>query len=319
MKLRPIHVRVLRVLVACAPLVALVCLERAELAPANSQGQATKPMSRSALVTAAMRSRAIGISKERAGDYEHASAAFERKSGLWRASGDPQAAQVEWRRAQRLKTDLALATISTSSPGQLGLAKWEPLTGCYLGVLDEFASTYYGRPYGNADVLSGQLGRDVAVAFDYQAYGRPFPFAWAVREKERGRAIQIAWEPNDLANVRDDAYLNRYADDAGRCGVPVFLRFGGEMNGAWTSWGRDPAQYRMAFRLVHAVMARHAPNVAMVWAPNDVPLNNLDQYYPGDDAVDWVGNQRLYCSFLRRPTLRTRLARQSSDVHSAHL
>ena len=61
------------------------------------------------------------------------------------------------------------------------------------------------------------------------------------------------------------------------------------MNGNWTPWGRDPLAYRRAFRLVHAVVNRHATNVALVWAPGAVPTYNLDLYYPGDDVVDWVG------------------------------
>jgi hypothetical protein len=36
-------------------------------------------------------------------------------------------------------------------------------------------------------------------------------------------------------------------------------------------------------------MHEEAPNVAMVWAPNDVPKYSMDQFYPGDDYVDWVG------------------------------
>ena len=105
--------------------------------------------------------------------------------------------------------------------------------------------------------------------------------------------------------MRDDDYLEQWADDAAQAGIPIFLRFGGEMNGAWTPWGRDPAAYRRAFRLVHDVMARRAPNVAMVWAPNAVPLDNLDRYFPGDDVVDWVGISlyvvRFYDDNLRRP------------------
>jgi hypothetical protein len=47
--------------------------------------------------------------------------------------------------------------------------------------------------------------------------------------------------------------------------------------------------YKRAFRLVHDVINRHADNVAMVWAPNAVPVPGVDAYYPGDDVVDWVG------------------------------
>jgi hypothetical protein len=85
----------------------------------------------------------------------------------------------------------------------------------------------------------------------------------------------------------------------------VFIRFGGEMNGAWTPWGRNPQAYIAAFRLVHDVMARAAQNAAMVWAPNQVPLANLDRYYPGDAYVDWVGvslyTVRYYDDNLSRP------------------
>jgi hypothetical protein len=36
-------------------------------------------------------------------------------------------------------------------------------------------------------------------------------------------------------------------------------------------------------------MREEAPNVAMVWTPYCSPLRPIPDYYPGDDAVDWVG------------------------------
>ena len=36
-------------------------------------------------------------------------------------------------------------------------------------------------------------------------------------------------------------------------------------------------------------MAEEAPNVAMVWCPNDIPSASIPLYYPGDTYVDWVG------------------------------
>ena len=162
---------------------------------------------------------------------------------------------------------------------------------------------YVGR--NDADEFGRRIGRPLAVCFDYSPYGAPFPREWARRQARAGRAIQIAWEPNDIHAVRDDEYLNRWARDAADCGTPVFLRFGGEMNGNWTPWGRDPAAYRRAFRLVHTVINRYATSVALVWAPGAVPTYNLDLYYPGDDVVDWVGISlylvRYYDDNLNRP------------------
>lgn len=246
--------------------------------------------------------RTWGEARERAGQYEAAGRAYLREADLRAATGDPQGAEVERRRARRLLTDLALAISVPVGPPSHPLARLEPPVGCYLGVLDAFP----GGRGGNADAFARRLARPVAVAFEYLTYGRPFPLGWARAQAARGRAVQIAWEPQGgLDTVRDDAYLNRWAEDAARCGTGVFLRFAGEMNGDWTRWGRSPTAYRRAFRLVHDVMIRHADNVAMVWAPNAVPVTGVDAYYPGDDAVDWVGISlyivRFYDDNLRRP------------------
>lgn len=248
--------------------------------------------------------RAWGAARERAGQYQAAGLAFLQEADAYARRGDPQGAEAERRRARRLLTDLAIGiTVPVSAPSRL--AKLEPPAGCWLGVLDQ---TPDGR-LGNADDLAHRLGRSVGVAFNYARYGEPFPMGWARAEASRGRLVQIAWEPQGgLGEVQDDAYLNQWARDASHCGTGVFLRFAGEMNGGWTRWGRSPVAYRRAFRLVHAVVARQAPNVALVWAPNAVPLSNVDAYYPGDDAVDWVGISlylvRFYDDNLSRPAWR---------------
>ena len=243
--------------------------------------------------------RTWGEARERAAQYEAAASAYEQEAAIRRRTGDPQGADVQHRRALRLKTDVALAVTASVPASSRAPAKLEPRAGCYLGALDD----YVGR--NDADEFGRRIGRPLAVCFDYSPYGAPFPREWARRQARAGRAIQIAWEPNDIHAVRDDEYLNRWARDAADCGTPVFLRFGGEMNGNWTPWGRDPAAYRRAFRLVHTVINRYATNVALVWAPGAVPTYNLDLYYPGDDVVDWVGISlylvRYYDDNLNRP------------------
>jgi hypothetical protein len=247
----------------------------------------------------AAEARAYGEAHERAQQYEAAAEAYEQEAVIRRRTGDPQAAEIQHRRAERIRTDIALAVTVPVTNAPLKLAKLEPMAGCYLGALDDYAGGL------NADEFSRRIGRPLALCYDYSPYGAPFPKAWARRQADAGRAIQIAWEPNDIHAVQDDDYLNQWAKDAASCGCPVFLRFGGEMNGNWTSWGRDPAAYRRAFRLVHAVVNRYASNVALVWAPGAVPTDNLDKYYPGDDVVDWVGISlylvRFYDDNLSRP------------------
>ena len=243
--------------------------------------------------------RAWGEAKERAQQYEAAAAAYEQEAVIRRRTGDPQAAEIQLRRAERIRTDIALAVTVPVPNAAPKLAKLEPMAGCYLGALDDYAGGL------DADEFSRRIGRPLALCYDYSPYGAPFPKEWARRQARAGRAIQIAWEPNNIDAVQDDAYLNQWAKDAASGGCPVFLRFGGEMNGNWTSWGRNPALYRRAFRLVHTVVNRWASNVALVWAPGAVPTYNLDKYYPGDDVVDWVGISlylvRFYDDNLSRP------------------
>jgi beta-mannanase len=58
-----------------------------------------------------------------------------------------------------------------------------------------------------------------------------------------------------------------------------------------------PERYRDAYRHVHNLAAPLAPNIAWVWNPNArnwplasvAPWNDYNEYYPGDDYVDWVG------------------------------
>ena len=87
-------------------------------------------------------------------------------------------------------------------------AKLEPARGCYLGVRDDPNGRYWGRREGNTEDFARRVGVPVAVAFDYNVYGKPFPMQWALRQGERHRAIQIAWEPYDIDSVEDNDYLN---------------------------------------------------------------------------------------------------------------
>src|SRR5205085_1192437 len=92
-----------------------------------------------------------------------------------------------------------------------------------------------------------------------------------------------------LEQVQNDAYLTEFAKTAGSIGTPMFLRYASEMNGSWTRYSGNPAQYREKWKIVATAFRKYAPNVALIWCPNHSPEKAIEGYYPGDDFVDWVG------------------------------
>ncbi|KAJ3106779.1 hypothetical protein HK100_003682 [Physocladia obscura] len=111
-------------------------------------------------------------------------------------------------------------------------------------------------------------------------------------------------------------------------GVPIFLRYGHEMNGDWYPWGNAPTLFIASFRQFAGIIRQYTNMTAMVWAPNigitypfvgggarespspggldfdvldtnhDGVINGMDDpytpFYPGDDVVDWVGISLYY-------------------------
>src|SRR5262249_36807845 len=155
---------------------------------------------------------------------------------------------------------------------------------------DELPQTFLDenwQTHRDPNEFEERVGKEHASYYCYLRYGQRFPFRWAERLREAGAIPHIAWEPRSLAEVNDDATLNRFADALAQFDAPIFIRFAGEMNGDWTPYHGDPALYREKFRLVHRVLCRRAPKAALIWCVNNVPDASIDAYYPGDDAVDW--------------------------------
>ena len=216
--------------------------------------------------------------------FPEASQAFLEASRRYAALGDPDAAQILRDDARRYRTDAALY-VDDVPPAPQSLARLEPAAGCLLGANVEHEDAAERDPAR----FSRLVGRDHALFFTYRAYGQPFPTEYARRLSRLGCGLQIAWEPRDLRETEDGEYLQRFMEAASRARLPVFLRFASEMNGDWTPYHADPAAYREAFRRVAAVAHSTASNVAMVWCPADSPEKGLGAYWPGDEAVDWVG------------------------------
>jgi len=171
-------------------------------------------------------------------------------------------------------------------------AKYEPENGCYAGAF----IVYDPKASGSIPIFEQLTGKKHAMYFNYTGYGSAFPSSWVNAYAKQGAAVQIAFEPNSgLLAVNDGEYIREWARAAHKTGAVIFLRWACEMNGSWVAWYGNPSLYIQKFKLIHDIMKEEAPNVAMVWAPNNIPNNpanppdNIHAYYPGDEYVDWVG------------------------------
>lgn len=164
--------------------------------------------------------------------------------------------------------------------------KYEPTKGTYLG-----AYVLQDNLINNSMAKFNQLtSKKHATFFKYVGYGQPFPNKWVEEVNSLGAVPHIAFEPNGgLSKIIDDKYLRNFAKSAKESKVPIFLRYASEMNGNWTPYSGNPKLYIDKWRLVYNVMKKEAPNVIMVWTVFTVPENTMNNFYPGDKYVDWVG------------------------------
>lgn len=180
---------------------------------------------------------------------------------------------------------------------------------------------YYGvnvpsRTIAQVQAFETDAQKAVAVVMWYQQWGmldgsQDFLSDWMSQVQTHGSIPMVTWEPWDpsqgvnqpayaleqIINGSFDAYIIRWAQDSKNWGHPYFLRFAHEMNGNWYPWseqvnGNAPGQYVLAWNHVRAIFtAQGVTNVTWVWSPNINYTGStlLQELYPGDANVDWVG------------------------------
>jgi hypothetical protein len=218
---------------------------------------------------------------------------------------------------------LLLLALLASSFSSSALERLEPAEGCYFGInLGE------GDTVARLNSRLG-LTPAVYVQFFHFPFTTVLRdelknFLTQV-QPTRGIAL-ITLEPfQGLAAVTEADCL----DLAGLCATyeaqglgGILIRFAHEMNGNWYPWCQQPILYKEKFHLLSQIIRTNTARTAMLWAPHNgigypFSTNGLYQatrgtadflaldtdgdgrltahddmyepYYPGDDAVDWVG------------------------------
>ena len=176
------------------------------------------------------------------------------------------------------------------------------LTGAFIGGNDYIAE------------FEEATGRKLAVVMWYTNFTQDFPRSDCDNVSARNGIPCITWEPWKglvpdsaycLQNIIDgdfDTYITTWAQGAKAFSKPLFLRFAHEMNGNWYPWdgahngsAEGAAEYISAWKHVHDIFdANGTNNVTWVWNVNatsspDETWNSVENYYPGDAYVDWIG------------------------------
>ncbi|MEA5084212.1 MAG: glycosyl hydrolase [Lachnospiraceae bacterium] len=181
-------------------------------------------------------------------------------------------------------TEVYAVTSNTQSVPYYGM-KNEPKNG-----------TYYGRVFSESGLLPTET--ETAVSFyveclqdgiwEYDYLINPY----ANGEKVVQICLNMPNENDSLKAVLQDSsnsYLQQTMEYLNSLNCPVLLRIGGEMN-VWQNLA-EPSLYKQAYGKIANMARSKAQNVALVFSPNDISNwnANIDDYYPGDSYVDWVG------------------------------
>lgn len=151
------------------------------------------------------------------------------------------------------------------------------------------------------DLRRRQLGRDERIVHLFYGWGDRMPTL--IPYLPPGAVPLISWRGTAYSGILDgssDALIARAARNLRDLGRPTMLRWGWEMNGDWYPWGgvrngQDPGAFVGSWRRIHDIFRdQGAGNVSWVWSVNwnnkpNQSWNRYQNYYPGDDYVDWAG------------------------------
>jgi mannan endo-1,4-beta-mannosidase len=183
---------------------------------------------------------------------------------------------------------------------------------------------HFGLYAATADEYNGlesTLARDTTMHGYFQGWDTDFRAASVNSAWTAGEIPFLTWESRplsddtstvdySLANIIAggfDTYLHKYASDIKANGLPLIIRFDQEMNGNWYRWDEANPNYSnatgsfiAAWRHVHDIFEEEGANSLVIWdwSPNRIDnirrMPSIDNYYPGDDYVDWVGMTGYY-------------------------
>lgn len=190
----------------------------------------------------------------------------------------------------------------------MGATRFRP----WLGIANP--GGYYSPTASNElaalETLTG-VHVDVELAFmDLDFNWNP---AHAAALNARGTTVYVTWvmpgsepDPGVLAAVNAGDYDADIAQKAtATMGQDVIVRVFHEMNGNFNVYGQQPVAYLAAWERVRGIFRSHGNMAPFSWTPNITGPNAdaFEQYYPGDDLVEYVGLDGYSYSLSGNPSM----------------
>ena len=189
-----------------------------------------------------------------------------------------------------------LALVVQPAEGDPPPGRLVPKRGIYFGGYFRPAEWTQEGQIATFTEIEADLGHPIPIVNVFYAWEKapnPWREQWLI---DRGTVPMISWDgtyTSRILNGSEDAYILRMADHVRSLEKPIFLRFFWEMDGnKKAAVVESPEKFIAAWRYVHdRFQALGATNAVWIWAPNDYAfdIGTANQYYPGDEYVDWVG------------------------------
>ena len=228
---------------------------------------------------------------EKKGNYEKAIACLKALIPYGQQLGFSDGVKIAKERIQKIDpmTEVYALTQNTNTTPYYGM-KNEPKSGIYFGRVQSETAEPASSQEGIVSFYVECLQEDIK---EYDYLIRPY----ADGKRVIHIALNMPQENDSLKKVLDsssDSYLQSTMQYLSSLNCPVLLRIGGEMD-VWTNLA-DPALFKEAYIKIATIARNHASNVALLFSPNIVSNWNVEQeqYYPGDQYVDWVGVSLYY-------------------------
>jgi Big-like domain-containing protein/glycosyl hydrolase family 26 len=170
-----------------------------------------------------------------------------------------------------------------------------PAEGVLFGAHARSSNSTESEQKASVLDLESKLGRKLAIDHYYRPWTTLFPTFREQWDFDNGRIPMISWGKTYSSEIilgqHDDLIRTRAAAVAA-LGRPLFLRYFWEMDGSRNlDISQSPQAYILAWRHIHDLFVEQgATNAVFVWCPNSFTFTDgtAQQYYPGDDYVDWT-------------------------------